>query len=434
MKLFLIILFVCIVETIVFAQKKCLTGDCEDGYGTATVKEDKVKYFYVGKFKNGEFNGYGELETESSDGKITYKGDFKDGKYHGNGTFRQESFSNLIKYNGEFKDGKFNGRGTYEIRDKKTNSYEIREGIFTDDQIFGFSKVFSDKFTYIGNLEKGVREGVGIIKYKDGSCYKGYFKNNKYDELGQINQNDEFICAGQVVDGISCTGMIMSRNSDGNYFFGFSDSIVVGKMVYVETDDYYIGFVEKDEKKGAGVLWSGGSGTFQSWNKVDSVYPEKFTFNRKDKNCLTGDCEKGLNVMTIDSIIHVGNFESFKPDGFGVQEHWNGKILYGMFDSVANLVDGFSILEYQGFTYFGYMVENKFSGKGMIIENSSETTYIGELLGLKPNGHGALIDYKNNIINYGMFEIGRYVPEPNKATEDVETINEIETTEDEELE
>ncbi len=409
MKVFLIISFICILETVVFAQKKCMTGDCEDGYGTAMVKEDKIKYFYIGKFKDGEFNGYGELETEASDGKIIYKGDFKDGKYNGNGTYRQESYANLIKYNGEFKDGKFNGRGTYEIRDKRTNSFEIREGVFTDDQIYGFSKVFSDKFTYRGNLEKGVRDGVGIIEYKDGTCYKGYFKDNKYDEVGQTSKNTEFVCAGQIADGVPCKGMIMCRDSSGNYFFGLSDTIIIGKMLYVETDDYYIGYLENGEKKGAGVVWSGGSGTFQSWNKIDSVYPEKFTFNRKDKNCLTGNCEKGLNVMTLDSIIHVGNFESFKPDGFGIQEHWNGKIFYGMFDENAKLMDGFAIMEFGGYTYFGYMVENKFSGRGMILENVTETIYIGELSDLKPNGMGALFDRRNNVIDYGMFENGRFV-------------------------
>lgn len=438
MRVLIVYIFICFIGTAGFAQTKCMNGDCEDGYGTAVVKDGTEKYFYVGYFKKGKFEGFGEVETTTRDGKITYKGDFKDGKYNGSGMFRQESGTNVYKYNGLFKNGKYHGRGTYEIQDKRDKSYEVREGYFKDDQISGFSKVFTDKFTYVGNLENGVREGLGMIEYKDGTSYRGYFKNNKYDELGQFNSGGRFNCAGQVTDGKCCIGINLSSNDKGDYFIGMTGDTTFGMQIYSDSDDYYIGYMEGGEKKGAGVLWSKGIGTFQSWNKDDPEYPEKYSFNLKNTKCVTGDCNKGLNVMIYDSLILTCNFNSLKPYGFAVLEYMDGRTLYGMVDSLARLKDSFAIMETRAYTYFGYLAGAEFLGRGIILENKSQIVYVGDIQGMKPNGLGFLIDGNNIIMNFGIFENGKFIGEIPQVTEEPEVIkfnlDEEATDEDEESE
>ena len=67
-----------IVPMIGFGQ--CLSGDCENGYGTVITE-------------NGE-----------------YKGEWKNNMIHGKGTF---TWNNGDEYVGEFRENKKNGQGTF---------------------------------------------------------------------------------------------------------------------------------------------------------------------------------------------------------------------------------------------------------------------------------------------------------------------------------
>ena len=89
-KLLLIFMF---LPFIGFGQ--CVSGDCQNGYGTFTSEEG------------------------------TYKGYWKDGKVHGNGLFKGSSYT----YDGYYRNGKKHGQG------KKTyKSGKVEEGSWYYDE------------------------------------------------------------------------------------------------------------------------------------------------------------------------------------------------------------------------------------------------------------------------------------------------------------
>jgi len=64
--------------------------------------------YYVGEFKDNEFDGKGSVYVGES---LIYEGELKDGLYHGEGILYFEDGKD-IKYKGEFKEGKYHGKGT----------------------------------------------------------------------------------------------------------------------------------------------------------------------------------------------------------------------------------------------------------------------------------------------------------------------------------
>jgi hypothetical protein len=60
--------------------KRCLTGDCQNGFGT--YRSLKRGWQYTGAFKNGKPDGHGKVVF--TDGRF-YEGSFFNGKYHGQG-------------------------------------------------------------------------------------------------------------------------------------------------------------------------------------------------------------------------------------------------------------------------------------------------------------------------------------------------------------
>lgn len=113
---------------------KCVSGDCQNGYGVSTdylgiyegyfsnskrSGEGKYEYtkgkskgvVYVGHFENDNFNGYGRI-TYPNFFKDYYEGEFKNGKYNGNGTLSSEGKI----YRGKFSNYTFYGVGTRTFR------------------------------------------------------------------------------------------------------------------------------------------------------------------------------------------------------------------------------------------------------------------------------------------------------------------------------
>ena len=77
---------------------QCISGDCEDGYGTYTWADgDK----YVGEYKDGNKSGQG---TQTYYDGAKYQGEWKKGEKNGFGIY---TFSDGSQWAGEFKDGKF---------------------------------------------------------------------------------------------------------------------------------------------------------------------------------------------------------------------------------------------------------------------------------------------------------------------------------------
>ena len=132
-----VLLLLCVLPLIGFGQ--CVSGDCEDGFGTYINKEgDKYEqYKYVGEWKNGQKHGQGVMiMTWNSNDR--YVGEWKNDKKDGYGTDKWvevETGEIGGEYIGEFKDGEIFGEGTWifiEIEgiESKGNVSSIKRGVW----------------------------------------------------------------------------------------------------------------------------------------------------------------------------------------------------------------------------------------------------------------------------------------------------------------
>ena len=106
------LIFLFLIPLIGFGQK-CISGDCENGYGTYIYGNGNK---YIGEWKNNQRNGQRLLNSTNSD---IYSGSWTDGIREGMGRF---NYANGNRYIGQFKYGEWNGQGTYSSEDPK---YEI---------------------------------------------------------------------------------------------------------------------------------------------------------------------------------------------------------------------------------------------------------------------------------------------------------------------
>ena len=114
------------------------------------------------------------LNFQVGDQTLSYEGEFKNGMFNGNGIL---DYGNNVKYYGSFENGELNGYGRL---DWPTNNNYIYTGehILSARQGKGSSINNDEKF--VGNYSNALRDGEGIIVYRDnGSIWKTFFENGK---------------------------------------------------------------------------------------------------------------------------------------------------------------------------------------------------------------------------------------------------------------
>ena len=180
---------------------KCISGDCNNGYGVY----EKKGFNYKGEWKDKQLNGKGELKTPANEADknqpasgltysknitnyVTYQGTFLNGKIQG---YALVKYSNGDTYEAEFKSG---GRWSRVI------SYTDPLGsIYTGefDRLIPKNSVnieHKDGSRYIGNMSNMLYQGKGSLEYIDGSGYEGEFNQGKFDGEGTFtNANGELI-------------------------------------------------------------------------------------------------------------------------------------------------------------------------------------------------------------------------------------------------
>lgn len=169
-------------------------------HGMGFMLNKTKNYYYIGSFKNGQFNGFGILvyEDEFNTKPHVYEGYFKNGKFSGKGNISYDielnlyslmlgdtndinikdifSFDTVLYSCGNFKKGKLNGQGTFY---SSSGIVEI-EGRFKNNLLDGKGKMYSDEgqLIYEGNFKSGNMHGKGTLYNLDGSIkYKGKWKN-----------------------------------------------------------------------------------------------------------------------------------------------------------------------------------------------------------------------------------------------------------------
>ena len=124
MKKTLSILALILIAHLSFSQQKdCISGDCDNGYGTWVYSNgDK----YEGTWVNQKMHGQGTYYYKN--GNI-YKGGFKNNMLDGTATFTAH---NGDKYVGQYKKNEMEGEGTYFYKDGK-----VEKGLFVKGRYIG---------------------------------------------------------------------------------------------------------------------------------------------------------------------------------------------------------------------------------------------------------------------------------------------------------
>lgn len=136
--------------------------------------------------------------------------------------------------------------------------------------------------SYLGNKVNDSKEGFGIEISKDGSKFKGYFKNNKVNGWGFYTHSDGDIFTGQFTND-QAEGFGIFRNPSGANYVGFwMNNNQHGFGTDVMTDrSTYIGEYSRGKKNGYGCYnWADGSKYQGSWinNRTNGYVNKLYKF------------------------------------------------------------------------------------------------------------------------------------------------------------
>lgn len=173
--LFLLTTFISFSQTF---EAKCLSGNCENGYGTYQFNDGTV---YIGNFKNFKLNGKGKYTYKNGN---TYDGEWVNAVREGQGTLTYKSGET---YTGGWKADKRHGFGKYKWSDGTRY-----EGDYKDDKMDGKGTIYyASGEKYVGECYNSKREGKG--KHYDAKgklVYDGYWKDNKESTKDAVSSTD----------------------------------------------------------------------------------------------------------------------------------------------------------------------------------------------------------------------------------------------------
>jgi len=185
MKHFKIIIALLFSTPFIWGQE-CISGDCENGFGTKKWKSNS----YTGTFKEGFMHGKGIFQW-GGDGSIEsgiyiakgtrYEGEYKYSKRHGKGKITYPSGNTYV---GDWQFNYKHGQGL--VTNKDGYSYT---GLMKFDQEQGKGKQkWKNGGVFVGAFKEGFKEGYGEYIWPSGSTYKGNWKSGEKHGIG-ISKN-----------------------------------------------------------------------------------------------------------------------------------------------------------------------------------------------------------------------------------------------------
>ncbi|MEO1410571.1 MAG: caspase family protein [Bacteroidota bacterium] len=159
MKRFAILLLILpFLGAVVHAQTGCVSGNCENGYGTYRWSNGDV---YEGAWRYGDRHGWGTYLYHDGGG---YSGCWKSGNKHYFGARFWESGD---FYLGLYQDGDRQDHGLY-VHDSGNPEYEVK------------ATYFSERGCVLGDCE----DGFGVYIWDDGDLYAGFWKDGRQHYWG----------------------------------------------------------------------------------------------------------------------------------------------------------------------------------------------------------------------------------------------------------
>ncbi len=368
MKKILIIIMLGIINASMYSQQTgCVSGNCDNGYGTWIYKSGAK---YIGNFKNKQFNGEGTYYFANGD---VYKGHFKNDKFSGYGIYTNKKTGDV--YKGFWKNDKRNGEGTI---------------------VFGPNSKWAGE-KYQGNWRNDMRDGWGTYYYKDGGKYTGGWKFDKLNGEGTYFSPDgkvekAFWADGKKYDPNSVKKGCISGDCDNGY----------GTWVF-NSGEKYTGYWKNKKRNGKGINYF-----------VDG---EWYKGEWKD------DKREGYGInYEPNGDVYEGQWKNNARHGYGKLTHVNGNVEEGLWEYgryvasgknnygciSGDCANGYGVYHWKnGERYIGYWKNNKREGKGTNYWKSGNK-YEGKWVNNLPEGYGKYT-YANGIVQEGFFKTGKYV-------------------------
>ena len=108
----------------------------------------------------------------------------------------------------------------------------------------------------MGEIKNGVKDGIGVFKWPDGTKYEGEFIKDRIEGLGQIYFLDGNIFRGQILNGLPHGYGEFTWNNDnkyvGNYINGKKEGFGIYIMISENLREYisYFGFWKYGKQDG----------------------------------------------------------------------------------------------------------------------------------------------------------------------------------------
>ena len=197
----------------------CISGDCENGYGTFVYGNGS----YTGYFSDGYRSGLGTYTFSEGGGKLS--GIWSLGKVNGIGRY---TWPEGYYFVGEYVFGEKNGYGIefgngliYAAGEWLLGEYIGDDLGFAEGKTAKPSRAMAADFGSGGNgcASGNCQDGYGTFEYDGGDSYVGYFKNGLRSGSGTYYSASGWNYSGSWADGLF-DGFGKYTWSDGTYFLG----------------------------------------------------------------------------------------------------------------------------------------------------------------------------------------------------------------------
>ena len=228
------------------------------GFGTKIIITNNILIHLEGIFKGDNLikGAYKKIVLKDVNTIITthYQGNFENTKFSGSGKTIEKTYVldpktctyeiiQLIEYTGEFFNDKKNGKGKEFLKHFKYSNKNYKyEGNFINGVKDGYGKITYDKNNFIQKYEGFFVKDkpfqiYGIIYFKSGDIYEGFFENNLKDFVGLYLFKDS-----------------KSKKFIEEYFGGFLEDYKdgIGRTIVEDSDDVKMlrGNYKKGDKEG----------------------------------------------------------------------------------------------------------------------------------------------------------------------------------------
>ena len=333
----------------------------------------------------------------NSDFSHIYQGDMNCQKCNGYGKYWTIEFN----YHGNWKDNKFHGKGYYTYIGNTTDTL--------DNFII----------SYDGEWCNGIKQGYGIIKYKNGESYYGYFHDDhKHGEGKYYNKNGSLKCNNKWYNDKPIENEIITEyydNSNLKYTGYFNDEGWYGKgKEYFRNNELHIkynGNFDQGEYNGYGELYYENNnlkykGYFLSnkYHGIGELYHDNNNLHYRGE-FRNGKIIGGGKIYDKNcNIVYDGEVYNWLEEPPNTTPYANQLVIYhgkGIIYKNSN----FNNFKYKE----GNFLYGKLIGECNIYHNNCKLQYKGELLNDLRHGEGKLYFQSGKLEFNGLFQNDKFL-------------------------